>query len=105
MEKVLAVPPPPVLLPPGIPLQEASTKAVRVKQARANIFLAGIIETLFSFVLRPSQAMAGNFVRFHYVHANRCRDVRASKDNGSSAEQAPKTASGHALPPLGLRVL
>jgi hypothetical protein len=43
-----------------MPLHEARISGVRVKQARANIFLAGIIRTLFSFILRPSQAMAGN---------------------------------------------
>src|SRR4029077_6015262 len=32
--------PPPPLLPPGIPLHEARISGVRVKQARANIFLA-----------------------------------------------------------------
>src|SRR5271167_261659 len=61
MVKVVAVLPLPLpLLPPGTPLQEVRKIAVRIRQARPRFLLAGIIEILFSFVLRPSQAMAGN---------------------------------------------
>jgi hypothetical protein len=72
-----------------MPLHEARISAVRVMLARANIFLAGIIEILFSFVLRPSQAMAGNNA-FRYEQCNRWRDSRTFPGHWREAQSKPK---------------
>jgi hypothetical protein len=79
----VVLPPPPPLLPPGMPLHEARISAVRVMLARANIFLAGIIEILFSFVLRPSQAMTGN-------NAFRCEHSWTFPGHWREAQSEPK---------------
>jgi hypothetical protein len=59
--------------------------------ARANIFLAGIIEILFSFVLRPSQAMAGNNA-FRYEHAIDGAMAGLFQDTGGRRNASPKIA-------------
>jgi hypothetical protein len=66
-----------------MPLHEARISAVRVMLARANIFLAGIIEILFSFVLRPSQAMTGN-------NAFRCEHSWTFPGHWREAQSEPK---------------